>query len=496
MRTDLTIGTHCCTCECLSRYSFLYEFLAILKEVKTENIPLVFERKLWLNFNLSEDNCEFFCTLYYMLEDDNSKRVFKTILRNSLGIALSRDRNKFCFVTNSKWTELNKKATSLNVPFDSYQLDIIETCLLEGYRYNSICCAKNGDVVLDCGAFTGLTASYFSERTGTNGQVHAFEAMPQNFDLLKTNIAKLSKDNIFCHHYAISDKIAKLKFTPIASEASSETQGAKYIEVESISIDEFVKLHGIKRVDFIKMDIEGGELKGLKGAMETCQKWHPTLAICIYHRHTDWIDIPKQILAIDKNYHFYLKHNSNWFHETVLFAKWEDTDTLVPDTFMESRIVSQIWKSLSTMLESTQRRQRQLLLESYIARMESLTRLHHNWKLDVNDYMWAYLPLSQDDRLHFEFWFNVDGLHVTLHFEGQWQDRDQVVADICAADCLERKLQNVKWPIKGCAYICDPYDCQQVANRMAHLMKLALPVLKKNLLIKDDVYMDVAASIL
>lgn len=68
------------------------------------------------------------------------------------------------------------------------------------------------------------------------------------------------------------------------------------------------------------MDIEGFEMKALNGAINTIKKYKPTLAICIYHKYTDFIDIPEFILNLNLGYKLYVRHHSNNFTETVLYA--------------------------------------------------------------------------------------------------------------------------------------------------------------------------------
>ena len=51
----------------------------------------------------------------------------------------------------------------------------------------------------------------------------------------------------------------------------------------SISIDDFVTHSGIPAVDFIKMDIEGGERDALRGAAMTVKRFRPRLSLCEYH---------------------------------------------------------------------------------------------------------------------------------------------------------------------------------------------------------------------
>ena len=88
-------------------------------------------------------------------------------------------------------------------------------------------------------------------------------------------------------------------------------------EVQLTSIDS--ALNG-EAVTFIKMDVEGAELKSLMGARNTIIKNHPSLAICAYHKHEDLYELPKYILSIVPEYKFYLRHYCSCSYETVLYA--------------------------------------------------------------------------------------------------------------------------------------------------------------------------------
>ncbi|HBA67793.1 MAG TPA: hypothetical protein DCZ40_00310 [Lachnospiraceae bacterium] len=87
--------------------------------------------------------------------------------------------------------------------------------------------------------------------------------------------------------------------------------------IKVTSIDE--KLQG-KPVSFIKMDIEGSEMEALKGAENTIGKYKPRLAICVYHKPEDIIEIPLKILELNPEYKLYLRHYSYIHTETVLYA--------------------------------------------------------------------------------------------------------------------------------------------------------------------------------
>lgn len=73
----------------------------------------------------------------------------------------------------------------------------------------------------------------------------------------------------------------------------SKTKTKNQIKVRVIPLDEFVKKENIKRVDFIKMDIEGAEFDTLKGAVKTLKRDKPDLIITIYHKGEHFFEMPK-----------------------------------------------------------------------------------------------------------------------------------------------------------------------------------------------------------
>ena len=96
-------------------------------------------------------------------------------------------------------------------------------------------------------------------------------------------------------------------------EQSSDT-----VTIELDSIDNI--LQGGKAT-FIKMDVEGAELKALQGAAGTIRAWHPLLAISLYHKPEDLLTIPQYIQSLSADYHFYLRgHHPELAFELVLYA--------------------------------------------------------------------------------------------------------------------------------------------------------------------------------
>ncbi len=75
-----------------------------------------------------------------------------------------------------------------------------------------------------------------------------------------------------------------------------------------------------EEVAMIKMDIEGAELEALHGAENTIKRDHPVLAVSVYHKPEDILDIPEYILSVYGGYRLYLRHYSFSWYDTVLYA--------------------------------------------------------------------------------------------------------------------------------------------------------------------------------
>ena len=77
---------------------------------------------------------------------------------------------------------------------------------------------------------------------------------------------------------------------------------------------------GHEPVTLIKLDIEGAEGDAIRGMRQLIGKFHPGLAICVYHRADDMTEIPRQIQACGRPYRFYLRSHAWNTFETVLYA--------------------------------------------------------------------------------------------------------------------------------------------------------------------------------
>jgi hypothetical protein len=74
-----------------------------------------------------------------------------------------------------------------------------------------------------------------------------------------------------------------------------------------------------EEVSFIKMDIEGWELKALSGCKDHIINDKPKLAIAVYHNSNDFHQIPNYILSLNPDYDLYLRHYTEGWSETVMY---------------------------------------------------------------------------------------------------------------------------------------------------------------------------------
>jgi FkbM family methyltransferase len=209
---------------------------------------------------------------------------------------------------------------------------VLGTFILKQYAYGKVepeITVREGDYVIDAGGCWGDTALYFAHGVGEQGRVFTFEFTPENLSILHRNVGlnpQLSK-RIELEQKALWNISGELMNYYCNGPGTSldqnrhDNSSQDRLQVTTISIDDFVKEKELPKVDFIKMDIEGAELKALQGAEGTIRSFRPRLAISIYHRDDDFIEIPKYLNSLGLGYEFYLDHFTIYGEETVLFAR-------------------------------------------------------------------------------------------------------------------------------------------------------------------------------
>jgi FkbM family methyltransferase len=129
---------------------------------------------------------------------------------------------------------------------------------------------RPGDVVVDCGAYTGWETLLFSGLVGAAGRVVAIEAHPVSFECLTEMCRRNRLTNVVPLQCAASDLDGTIHITDMGRhQANTIVTGQGAIAVQARTLDEIVQQLGIKRIDLIKMNIEGAEVSAFRGAAQT-----------------------------------------------------------------------------------------------------------------------------------------------------------------------------------------------------------------------------------
>ena len=155
---------------------------------------------------------------------------------------------------------------------------------------------KTGDVCVDIGASFGWYTILFSKLVGNKGHVYAFEPLPENYSVLENNIKENQLNNITTFSIALGDtkKTTKLYLPDIGVSGSLQLHEYRNnydeIKCEIDTFDSIAEKEKIKRIDFIKADIEGGELAFLNGAINSIRTHMPILMLEIQEKSTNLFD--------------------------------------------------------------------------------------------------------------------------------------------------------------------------------------------------------------
>lgn len=180
---------------------------------------------------------------------------------------------------------------------------------------------RTDEAVVDAGAFDGDTLREFARRISEKGAgegiaYYAFECGRGNYEALQQNLKHMDCGfPVELHPLALWDKTEQLNFS--AGGTSGEVNDAGEETVMAGKLDDI--LAG-KRVTWIKMDIEGAEMRALAGCASIIKSQKPRLAICVYHKATDFYEIPHYIKSLRSDYQMLLRHHSWCDCETVLYA--------------------------------------------------------------------------------------------------------------------------------------------------------------------------------
>lgn len=163
---------------------------------------------------------------------------------------------------------------------------------------------------VDGGAYNGDSFQDLQKQTMVE-QAFLFEPDAKNFKILSSSVT-----NAVCLPIALADTIKIVSFSTEQGESSTITDAGTNM-VLAVSIDDmFVNTV----VDFIKLDLEGGEIAALNGAKQVLAKYRPRLAVSLYHKPDDLWAIPLLLSTLCDNYNFYIRQHYYNSFDCVLYG--------------------------------------------------------------------------------------------------------------------------------------------------------------------------------
>lgn len=162
-----------------------------------------------------------------------------------------------------------------------------------------------GDTCLHFGGSDGRHSFVLSQLTGPTGRVHVYEPSTYSFSILERLLQWHKLTNVTAHRAAVGAEEGSLILSAprkrsghigraygVVSDAgmrSSEQDLAQandthFVQEETpvVSLDGLVKAERLERVDFIRCDVEGAEIRMIEGGRETLERDLPNLLIEIH----------------------------------------------------------------------------------------------------------------------------------------------------------------------------------------------------------------------
>jgi FkbM family methyltransferase len=135
-----------------------------------------------------------------------------------------------------------------------------------------------GGVMFDLGASIGYYSIVIAAELRGDCRVYAFEPNPPTMQRLRKNLEHNAARGVFLCEEGLSDVPGHASIVDVPVDS-----GSSYLErgegIPVTTLDLFCSRHGIERLDLIKIDIEGAELRALRGGYATLKRFRPAILI-------------------------------------------------------------------------------------------------------------------------------------------------------------------------------------------------------------------------
>lgn len=248
---------------------------------------------------------------------DNNKQKLSW---NSLPVItperLLKEKELYCVLNPIETDDKDKVDAQLEIlKFPLTQYMRVFPILKTQYFPEDILKAGSDEVFIDAGSLDLADTFRFVDWCGgCYKRVYAFEPDRGNYSVCEKRLGDAK--NIELIQAALWNQKGVLNFNETGWGDAGICAKGEY-QVQTVALDEMMIE---EKITFIKMDIEGAELSALQGAESIIVRDKPNLAICIYHKDEDLIQIPEYILSLVSEYRLYIRHYTLFRCETILYA--------------------------------------------------------------------------------------------------------------------------------------------------------------------------------
>lgn len=251
--------------------------------------------------------CQFEWEKNYLQFIDQHKKEISELIDS-----MADDKSKEVIFARLKFLVTRKRDYVCNV---RGKVQYFETFIIEYENINAF---------IDVGLYTGDSVLEFEKYNSMHECIiYGFELDDELYNCAEKNLKHL-ENKVKLIKKGVSDKDGIQHINSMLGEMQSisgifgESDASPDHTVETCRLDSVLDENMSNA--FIKMDIEGAEMLALQGAESFISNNHPLLAICIYHKAEDIIEIPRIIKKYYDEYKFYVRHYSDNQTETVLYA--------------------------------------------------------------------------------------------------------------------------------------------------------------------------------
>jgi FkbM family methyltransferase len=153
---------------------------------------------------------------------------------------------------------------------------VLDAILLPGARF------------VDIGANIGMITLHARSLVGATGHIDCFEPNPECVERLRRHLQMNNIKNVAIHTCALSDEVGKLNLN-LSSEHSGTATLTEVDEVQrtlpvQVCVGDDVLMEG-PRINVLKVDVEGYEMKALRGLERTLKKFRPIIITELIESH-------------------------------------------------------------------------------------------------------------------------------------------------------------------------------------------------------------------